>query len=94
MLLVNSFTCYWCCYVGESMYWNMLVWTCEICMKHVLLWSSPSSQVGIQLCGLLLDAAVFHYAGCYAGCYDVFICIRGDGLRDERKLVPHVVESI
>jgi len=39
---------------------------------------------------LLLDAAVFHYAGCY----DVFICIRGDGLGDERKLVPHVVESV
>jgi len=31
-----------------------------------------------------------HYAGCYAGCYDVFISIRGDGLRDERVGTTHI----
>jgi len=30
----------------------------------------------------------------YAGCYGVFISVRGNGLRDERDLVPHIVESV
>jgi len=36
-------------YVGVSMNWNMLVWTCGICMKYVLLWSSPSSHTLLLL---------------------------------------------
>jgi len=36
-------------YVGVSMNLNMLVWTCEICMRHVLLWSSPSSHTLLLL---------------------------------------------
>ena len=34
------------------------------------------------------------YADSYAGCYDVFISVRGDDLGDERDLVPHIVESV
>jgi len=36
-------------FVGASMNWNMLVWTCEICMEHVLLWLSPSSHTLLLL---------------------------------------------
>jgi len=36
-------------YVGASMNKNMLVWTCKICMKHILLWSSPSSHTLLLL---------------------------------------------
>ena len=68
MLLVNSFTCYWCCYVGESMYWNMLVWTCEICMKHVLLWSGPSSHTYCCCCCCLSSPIVV------VGCCGIPLC--------------------
>jgi len=34
---------------GVSMYWIMLVWTCGIRMKYVLLWSSPSSHTQLLL---------------------------------------------
>jgi len=36
-------------YVGASMNKNMLVWTCEIFMKHILLWLSPSSPMLLLL---------------------------------------------
>jgi len=44
----HSSYCWWI-YVGVSMNWNMLVWTCEICMSHVLLWLSPSSHTLLLL---------------------------------------------
>ena len=73
---------------------NMLVWTCEICMKHILLWLSPSSHTLLLsfFSNVVVEYFGILYAGCYAGCYGVFISVRGDDLRDERNLVPHLVE--
>jgi len=72
---------------------SMLVWTCGICTKHILLWSSPSSHM-LCCCCLSSPIVVVEYFGIlYAGCYGVFISVRGDSLRDERNLVPHLVES-
>ena len=72
MLLVNFRTCYWCWFVGVSMYWNMLVWICGICMKYVLLLLDFISM-------LVVNTYVFNYAG-WLWCV---CCIRGDGLGDE-----------
>jgi len=51
------------------------VWTCEICMKYVLL--SESLFTHTVVVGFHLHVGVeylcIHYAGCYAGCYDVFV---------------------
>jgi len=44
--------------------------------------------------GFHLHVGVEYLCIHYSGCYDVFICIRGDGLRDERKLVPHILELV
>jgi len=69
------------------------VWTCEICMKHVLLRSSPSSHTLLLLLSspiVVVEYFGIHHAGCYAGCYDVFISIRGDRLGDERVGTTHI----
>jgi len=97
MLLIFSIHAIGDEYVGASMNWNMLVWTCEICMKHVcccrvLVHTRCCCCFHLQL--LLLNTSVFIMRVVMGGCYGVFICIRGDGLGDERKLVPHVVESV
>ena len=66
-------------------------------MKYVLLLSSPSSHtvdLVTFISMLVLDTSVFITRGVYSGCYDVFICIRGNGLGDEKNLVPHVVEWV
>ena len=58
-------------YVGASMNWNVLVWTCGIRMKHVLLWSSPSSHT------LLLLSFISNC--CWMLRYSLFeVIIRGD----------------
>jgi len=50
--------CCWWIYTYVDVYMlllviGMLVWTCEICMKHILLWSSPSSHTLLLLLLLL-----------------------------------------
>jgi len=81
-----SLTCYWWWIVGVSMYWNMLVWPCEICMKYVLLLSSPSSHTQLLLAFismLVLDTYVFIMRV-------VMMCLLHQGRRARRwKLVPH-----
>jgi len=47
------------------------VWTCEICMKYVLLLSSPSSHTVVF--GFHLHVSVEYLCIHYAGCYDVFV---------------------
>ena len=52
MLLVNFSYMLLVVIVGVSKYWNMLMWTCGIGMKYVLLLSSPCSHtvvVGFHL---------------------------------------------
>jgi len=59
--------------------------------------SSPSSHtVGLVtfISMLVIGYLCIHYSGCLFG---VIWCVYmhwGDDLRDERKLVPHVVESV
>ena len=85
-----------CCWYSSFMLlvMNMLVWTCvfawnTFCCGRVLVHTRCSCLsypiVVVEYFGIL-------YAGCYAGCYGVFISVRGDGLGDERSLVPHLVE--
>jgi len=66
------------------------VWTCEICVKHVLLWSSPSSHT-VDLVALIsrIGCCGSPYVSCYSGCYGVFISVKGDGLRDESEFWYH-----
>ena len=64
----------------------MLVWTCEICMKYVLLLSSPSSHTQLLLAFismLVLNTYVFIMRV-------VMMCLLQQGRRPQRwKLVPH-----
>ncbi len=67
------------------------MWTCEICMKYVLLLSSPSSHTQLLLVFismLVLNTYVFIMRGVYAGCYDVFVA--SGATTSKMKLVPHV----
>ena len=87
-----SLTCYWWWIVVVSMYWNMLVWTCGICMKYVLLWSSPSSHtivVGFHLQLLLLNTYVFIMRV-------VMVCLYASGATSSemKELVPHILELV
>jgi len=68
----------------------MLVWTCEICMKYVLLLSSPSSQTQLLLAFismLVLNTYVFIMRVVMRV---VMMCLLHQGRRPRRwKLVPH-----
>jgi len=76
--------CWWI--VGVSMYRNMLVWTCDSCMKYVLLLSSPSSQTQLLLAFismLVLNTYVFIMRV-------VMMCLLHQRRRPQRwRLVPH-----
>jgi len=50
-----------------------------------LLLSSPSSHT-VGLVTFISMLVIGYLCIHYSGWYDVFICIRGDGLGDERKL--------
>ena len=43
---------------------------------------------------LVLNTYVFIMQDVYAGCYDVFICIRGDDLGDERVGTSHIIVGL
>ena len=49
------------------------MWTCEICMKYVLLLSSPSSHTHTVVVGFHLHVGVEYLCIHYASCYDVFV---------------------
>jgi len=53
-------------FVGASMNKNMLVWTCEICIKHILLWSSPSSHTLLLLLSFISNCGcrILRYSLC------------------------------
>jgi len=97
MLLVKSFTFDWWWFVGVRMYWNIIGVDMWNYMKYVLLLSSPSSHtVGLVtfISMLVIGYLCIHYSGCLFGVIWCVYMHRGDGLIDERNLVPHIVESV
>ena len=71
-------------YVGVSMNLNMLVWTCEICMRHVLLWSSPSSHTLLLLSFISNCCWMLRYSLCGLLCGLLWRVYKRQGRRPRR----------
>jgi len=79
-----SLTWYWWRIVGVSMYWDMLVWTCGIRMKYVLLLSSPSSHTVVVGFHLHVGVEYLCIQLCEVFMRGVMMCLLHQGQRPRR----------
>ena len=82
----------WWWIVGVCMYWNIIDVDLWNYMKYVLLLLSPSSHTLLLLAFISNCCWMLRYS-----LFGVIWCVymhRGDGLEDERNLVPYIVESV